>query len=622
MVLFALLMLAVVLMAMMTISLGAKTKERMELQTVADAAAYSNAIATARTYNTASLLNRAAVSHWVAMAGVQSLHAWGTLTSAYMKELGALSYEFQTPNTGAYCEELKRVYRDGDSFDDCPEAWKDAQTRQCAARTIETRDAAYEFWHARYSLYKPQTGNGEDVSGRCTGPICTAPRDRLSPGYGQLDEEVAEQARSIRDAIHNLTALQIDTYNSLEQVLDKQSLAARLLRQSQGMGPGAEVPDPPAGFEVPWTRDGDRKHPAWKEVSSAVTRQRERTHEEALAHSILGSVGLRFPMALEMKNGDIRPPLKVTRFVQEIQGYVNQTHPNKFRFSLNNVGNTGNRIRGCASFSSSSQPSEADMKKCDGKGLGMGSATGIAIGHVTVEYRDGCTGQWRTKDRPVVAGIRSTSTSFEQRNEYSNGSAHIGSVDFGAGGNVGGCHGDHSYHENYWGPNHHLGTYEKDNHRIMPGGLGFVFPVNDTDGAGGLSGQPKLPTLLTRRETRPDPWNLLVRFRFERGDSTPATLDLGGDSVAGDSSRVRAKPLAALAHGLTYYHRRGYWDEPPNLLNPFWHASLVRSNIDATRSEENDRTAENLRNAQLGAAADVYEEFESLGRNGKFAGWQ
>src|SRR3712207_4763215 len=103
MVLFALLMLSAVLMALMTISLGAKAKERLELQTVADAAAYSNAIATARPYNTAALLNRAAVSHWVAMAGVQSLHAWGTLTSAYLKEWGSLSYEFQTPDTGAHC---------------------------------------------------------------------------------------------------------------------------------------------------------------------------------------------------------------------------------------------------------------------------------------------------------------------------------------------------------------------------------------------------------------------------------------------------------------------------------------------------------------------------------------
>lgn len=604
-VLFALLMLSAALMAFMTISLGAKAKERLELQTVADAAAYSNAIATARTYNTAALLNRAAVSHWVAMAGVQSLHAWGTLTSAYLKEWGSLSYEFQTPDTSVHCAGLGRTYRPGDSFDDCPEAWEGAEGRQCAALTWQTRDAAYEFWHARYSLYRPGMGSGESVNGRCLQGNCSAPRSRLNPGYGELDEDVAEQARAIRDAVHNLTALQMDTYEHLGEVLNKQTLTTRLLRQSQGLSGGSRPPD---GFEVPGVgvaatdESPATRHPAWVEASNAVTEDRDGTHEAALTHAILGSVGLRFPMALEMQNGALRPPRKVDEFLNQIQGYVNQTYPNTFVFQRSP------RVKGCAYFSHSTQPPVEDMVKCDNRDLGMSSAVGVAVGRVTVRYKDACTGAWRSKSRDVVAAIRSTTRD-------ANGSAHPGSVDFGDGAFVGGCHGNHSYHGNYWGPDHHLGK-RINGHRIHPGGLGYVFPVNEDDGAKGAEGQPKLPLLLTRNETRKDPWELLVRFRFEQGGDA-ATLDLGQD----DRGRgVRSKPQAALAHGMAYYHRRGYWSEPANLLNPFWHATLVRSNIDALERRANDRTAENLRAAGLGSASEVYRRLEALG--GEFEGWQ
>ena len=76
MVLFALTLLLLVLMVMMTLSIGAKAKEKMELQTMADAAAYSNAVATARTFNSVSLMNRALMGHMVAMTGVESLISW------------------------------------------------------------------------------------------------------------------------------------------------------------------------------------------------------------------------------------------------------------------------------------------------------------------------------------------------------------------------------------------------------------------------------------------------------------------------------------------------------------------------------------------------------------------
>ena len=77
-VVFALTLLLLVLMVTMTLSIGMKAKEKMELQTMADAAAYSNAVATARAFNGISLMNRALMGHMVAMTGVESLISWSS----------------------------------------------------------------------------------------------------------------------------------------------------------------------------------------------------------------------------------------------------------------------------------------------------------------------------------------------------------------------------------------------------------------------------------------------------------------------------------------------------------------------------------------------------------------
>jgi hypothetical protein len=77
-VMFALSALLLTLMVMMTISIGSKAKEKMEVQTLADAAAYSNAVATARTFNAISVMNRVQVAHMVGVTAVNSLISWST----------------------------------------------------------------------------------------------------------------------------------------------------------------------------------------------------------------------------------------------------------------------------------------------------------------------------------------------------------------------------------------------------------------------------------------------------------------------------------------------------------------------------------------------------------------
>ncbi len=74
--LFALTLLLLTLMVLVTLQTGMRARERVEAQMVADAAAYSQAVVTARTYNTIAVMNRAAMAHYVALLGTESLISW------------------------------------------------------------------------------------------------------------------------------------------------------------------------------------------------------------------------------------------------------------------------------------------------------------------------------------------------------------------------------------------------------------------------------------------------------------------------------------------------------------------------------------------------------------------
>ncbi|MDQ3267083.1 MAG: hypothetical protein M3Y59_26095 [Myxococcota bacterium] len=87
MVLFAFTLMLLTLMVMMTLGFGMKAKEKLELQLITDAAAYSNAVVTARALKGVEILNRAAVAVMVTMAATQSNISYA---STYMGALTAI----------------------------------------------------------------------------------------------------------------------------------------------------------------------------------------------------------------------------------------------------------------------------------------------------------------------------------------------------------------------------------------------------------------------------------------------------------------------------------------------------------------------------------------------------
>jgi len=78
-VLMGLNMLLLTLLVCMTLSFGQKAKEKMELQMMADQAAYSTSVATARAFNELAIMNRAIIADNVTMLGVDASISFTTL---------------------------------------------------------------------------------------------------------------------------------------------------------------------------------------------------------------------------------------------------------------------------------------------------------------------------------------------------------------------------------------------------------------------------------------------------------------------------------------------------------------------------------------------------------------
>ena len=117
----------------------------------------------------------------------------------------------------------------------------------------------------------------------------------------------------------------------------------------------------------------------------------------------------------------------------------------------------------------------------------------------------------------------------------------------------------------------------------------WVRAVMFSPGSGGepdAYGQPKNYAALERNYAHPKmkrPWELDFRFAF--GSSAGTRFDNRGEELHGANAGRLIDKAVALATGMTYYHRKGdaarqYWLEHPNLLNPFWRATLVASDID------------------------------------------
>lgn len=96
-------MVLLVLMVTMTLSFGTRAKAKMEVQVVADQAAYSTAVAVARSYNVLALTNRVIMAHMTAMLGVQSAISFSSVWYAIVAQM-LIYYPLELINQSSVCD--------------------------------------------------------------------------------------------------------------------------------------------------------------------------------------------------------------------------------------------------------------------------------------------------------------------------------------------------------------------------------------------------------------------------------------------------------------------------------------------------------------------------------------
>jgi hypothetical protein len=141
-------------------------------------------------------------------------------------------------------------------------------------------------------------------------------------------------------------------------------------------------------------------------------------------------------------------------------------------------------------------------------------------------------------------------------------------------------------------------------------------------GEGNLWGQPKNYAVVQRdysvRMQGPvsnrDPWTRFFTFDFTgSGGSSGTAFDNRGIQLSPQNGNIDISKQTALSAGIAYYHRHGHWKEPPNLLNPYWRATLVPYDVD---SDGPDDVRDTLQAAGVDWAAEAARALKAHGYTG------
>jgi hypothetical protein len=516
-VLFALTMLLMVLMVTMTLSIGMKTREKIELQTVADAAAYSNAVVTARTFNGISIMNRALVGNMVAMAGVQSLISW---SSYYRASLHGVSQAYDKPL--AFYAAIVAAQ--------CPIGGP-----QCACATQAVADITETKNKFKQEDQKLQQNN-----------------------WDGLDEKAGLEARALQ--IGSIADEQDKLYDQLQEALLEAKLADRIVKEANKGG-----------------RFGQELVALWSPETQAVVNQELSggdgcggpgavcTPRGASAHVIYATMGSRGYSFVTGRGGG----------ADIISKKLKDLMPQQDRIDLFTN-------RGSGYFAGEDEQSHSK------------TASGVEAwaddhGDILLTFNRGtapCPPTFIGGSKPD-AHVRSTHLVDEtDRHEWTDGQDTR--------------------------PPHRHHTMGECRPEHCPGMWPGYFDYNDNlvADSGNNWGQPKLYAVIqrdfSRPEMKPDPWNLMFRFRFTP-ENDGVTFDNRGIQLSNGDDISKATALSA---GIAYYKRAGpYWREPPNFLNPFWRATLVSAQTDAQGKQD----IENVLRTAAPFSADVYKALEAKG---------
>lgn len=536
-VLFSLGTLLVVLMVVLTLSFSMKVRERIEVQTVADAAAYTNAVATARTFNNIAVLNRAQIAHAVAQAGAQSLISWTTMYRAYLNATRASFKDAEWPY------QLNQALG-------CPCAWSNAgcaRACQCGRRGMsDLRSLQNAFRN----------------------------EDRLiEPAFQAADARAGLQLLLHQTAQLGIYAAQQVTYRDLMNSLGDQDFASDI---ADSVAPGAARNEwlTPGGLTL---NRSELRGGAFCTDSGAMCEL-----PLSVAHAVnaaMGSRGYRF--VTHRNYMDYMPHMVRLLLAMARTGrtsFIIITGEGTAYFKkpalLGSMGAVMNML-----------PPYGDAVTAQDEGSARGFYLHIANGGAPPcpPIMPGSTQEAKAEVVGAGFGFKHTWTGGRDRMPF----VHF-LVPCTAG--ISSCPGIWPAFIDY----NAVGVADEDDNFAQP--KNFALVQRD----------------MSRREVA-DPWNFFTRFRFEPGSQGTEFNSRGLELADGTPNSVQT----ALATGIAYYHRGtslgiNHWAEPPNLLNPYWRATLVAPDIDQTGLRDASNT---LRNASS-VAWETYEALLAAGFKG------
>ncbi len=529
MVLLALAMLFLALMVTVTLGLGMRVRQNHELQHLADASAYSNAVMTARAFNNASLINRLEVSYFVSQSADQSLISW----TAYSRGMA---------NAAVQASRKLAATRPDNCFENNRQARRAASDFQ----TVRDQDFAND---TRYELLDRKAG----LESREIQLTIAMLRDELRPWQDSLNPK-------------NLRKRLFD--NVQTQRLSRDIVLASKVPGVQVVASPSQ--STPSGVEGVNRRELDCDFGG---VDSAVNNDQppgaglcmRGTWSRSMLDAAMGSRGSPFVT---------RRGVLPARMAQRI----NQT---------------ASRLQGVSvSMPTPNGAGYWDTYKSHGAAPGLARAAwGDDHGTltVTVDAPGGeCSG---TNTQVVEAFVESTD--IDDGNDK-----HMLEPGLGDDRDAPAIH--------------TMASCQPLCPSVWVRTLGFQ-PRDSSDDAWG---QPKHVAAIERDNTvQRFPWELHFRFPFSATGPAREWDGRGETLASGAAAGLNVTRSVAMATGMAYYHRREHWDEFPNLLNPFWRATLVPADVDA-RAGGNADTAAALADSKYRWQREAYDSLVSAGYKG------
>jgi hypothetical protein len=515
-VLACLYMLLLVVMVLMTLGISQRVREKIELNTLAESTAYSNAVATARAYNAVSLMNRAAIAHWINLAGVESLISW---TGLFFAEYYAMLEGLVPTSAFTYYDTLSPPTVNGlpgySASSDCEMAM------------------ANVLWNPFNELYN----------------------NDLKIDWLQFINDAAragQQGRRLQDAIGSLKGAEVAVVDSARTIVTGNQLGAEISQLAQqpdlstSVG-GVSAPNamwmsaaqPGLDSDKMWWAVMDARSPWVKNRSNDPISRLERALKRAYDKIFASPPYALIDVLTRQPFGQLK-----------VEGSVT------FDFTSHGHGCFGSDFPTCEAG--------PDWTNALAQDLAHGVAH-INITRIKGTIKGGrsvnCPGYTRTVSMDNESRVKASDSFHDDDYAWWDYKKYGGSSSSGGTTSPVMSQVDQvAYTEHTMGPC-------TDNYLLRPCHSVYV-PIVGLDQSHPLEGQAKNYAGLSRDHSRhasgsKDPWDVKMSFGF---GGTPASIDL---------AKGADEPAVSVGTGIAYYHRRGHFTEMPNLFNPYWRATLI-----------------------------------------------